>query len=75
MSNTNKLQFIGYIDSQKINQIMEFATLDKDAALQAMRKEAGGCVHFVDIHGNFLSINFSRTSVVSLSVIDLIDIG
>lgn len=75
MSNTNKIQFVGYIDDQKINQVMEFATLDKNDVLKAMRQETGGSCHFVDIHGNFLSINFSRTSVVSLSIIEIIDIG
>lgn len=72
MPSTNKIKFIGYIDDQQIDRTMEFATLDKDAVLQSLRKQAGSSVYFSDIDGNFLFINFARASVVSIRVIELV---
>ena len=74
---TNKIQFIGTVDGQMLDVTLEFARMDKAMVLKAIR--ACSCANpatpltFTDIHGNILNINFNRSKVVQLSVIEIFD--
>lgn len=78
MNATHKLQIVGNIDNKPLDTTMEFANLDKAAMLTAIREQAStlprGTLTVTDIHGNMLSLNFSRIKVLDIRVVEIFDV-
>ena len=75
--NTNKIQIVGDIDGQRIDMTLEFGKLDKGGVIESIRSYSTAnppkALTFTDIHGNMLSLNFSRIKVANLKVIEIVD--
>lgn len=75
--NTNKIQIVGDIDGQRVDTTLEFGKLTKGDVIEAIKSHSTAnppaALTFTDIHGNMLSINFFRTKVANLKVIEIVD--
>jgi hypothetical protein len=69
---TTTLQFLGRIDRSDVDVTMEFASLTKAAALDAIRRNSIECQVLIltDIHGTVFAVNFAKVKCSQLQVIE-----